>query len=93
MYGKEANSFPFHSIVFSHECLKGEILDVANSLKGIDNVVLERYFSEGVEKDDLKEMSNQMKGFYDNYDSKGEESEGDDWLFIRVCMLVYLNRN
>lgn len=72
------DTFPFHSLIFSHECLKGDILDVANSLKGIENVVLERYYAEGVEKDELKEMSNQMVGFYDNYDSKGTEGEEDD---------------
>jgi hypothetical protein len=37
-------------------------------------------------------MANQMLTFYDNYDSKGEDSE-DDW-FIRVYMIkkdIYLN--
>jgi hypothetical protein len=77
LYGESAKAFPYHSVLFSHEALKGEILNVAQSIKKIEPVVMERYFSEGIEKDELKEMANQMLTFYDNYDSKGEDSEDD----------------
>lgn len=75
LYGKEAISFPFHHVLFSHELLKHDLQRIARAPSVCSSSVLNSFARLGIEHDSFKEMRQSLLELYDSYDRNGRPSE------------------